>query len=108
MTELGQMMNPADWSKAANQWDLTSLLIKVLQVNGAPLFDVAVQVDDRNTSRYVISVGLPRQSGVVPSFYSPIPQVRKCHKYYYSFKTLKRSPRLFVCDDDDGAMMING
>jgi hypothetical protein len=43
-------------------------------VNGAPLFDLVVQVDDRNTSRYVLSVSLPRQSGIVPQFHSPLPR----------------------------------
>ncbi len=43
-------------------------------MNGAPLFDLVVQVDDRNTSRYVLSVTLPRQSGIVPQFHSPVPR----------------------------------
>lgn len=73
MEELGHLIPPLLWNVTAH-WDLTSLLTRILQVNGAPLFDVAVQVDDRNTSRFIISVGLPRQSGVMPSFYSQLPQ----------------------------------
>ena len=65
------MLPASQWNVTAH-WDLTGLLTRILQVNGAPLFDVAVQVDDRNTSRYLVSIGLPRQSGVMPTFYSPI------------------------------------
>ncbi len=70
--ELGLISSPDDWDPA--QWDLTNLIGRILQVNGAPLFDLVVQVDDRNTSRYVISVTLPRQSGIVPQFHSPVPK----------------------------------
>lgn len=80
MAELGPLIPPSEWNATAqlkSPADLTDLLIRVLQVNGAPLFDVAVQVDDRNTSRYIISIGLPRQSGVMPNFYSSLPKVRR-------------------------------
>lgn len=70
--ELGLISSPDDWDPA--QWDLTNLIGRILQVNGAPLFDLVVQVDDRNTSRYVLSVTLPRQSGIVPQFHSPVPK----------------------------------
>ena len=55
--------------------DLTELLKQIIEHNGAPLFDVAIQVDDRNTSRYVLSIGLPRHSGIMPQFYSNMPKV---------------------------------
>lgn len=70
--ELGIIAAPSEWDPA--QWDLTELIGKILNVNGAPLFDLVVQVDDRNTSRYVLSVTLPRQSGIVPQFHSPVPR----------------------------------
>lgn len=54
--------------------DLTELLKQIIEHNGAPLFDVAIQVDDRNTSRYVLSIGLPRHSGIMPQFYSNMPK----------------------------------
>ena len=71
--DLGQMIATKEWNEKG--WDLTDLLSRILQANGAPVFDIAVQVDDRNTSRYVLSVGLPRQSGVMPQFYSTLPKV---------------------------------
>jgi len=55
--------------------DLTDLLKQIIEHNGAPLFDLAIQVDDRNTSRYVLNIGLPRHSGIMPQFYSNIPKV---------------------------------
>ena len=55
--------------------DLTELLIRIIERNGAPLFDLAIQVDDRNTSRFLLNVGLPRHSGIMPQFYSNIPKV---------------------------------
>jgi hypothetical protein len=70
--ELGLITAPAEWDPA--QWDLTNLIAQILKVNGAPLFDLVVQVDDRNTSRYVLSVSLPRQSGIVPQFHSSLPR----------------------------------
>lgn len=70
--ELGFIAAPSEWDPA--QWDLTDLIGKILNVNGAPLFDLVVQVDDRNTSRYVLSITLPRQSGIVPQFHSPVPR----------------------------------
>lgn len=70
--ELGLISSPENWDPA--QWDLTDLIGRILQVNGAPLFDLVVQVDDRNTSRYVLSVTLPRQSGIMPQFHSLIPK----------------------------------
>ena len=69
-------------------------------MNGAPLFDLVVQVDDRNTSRYVLSVTLPRQSGIVPQFHSPVPrdllhelQVLGSHR---NIEERRRTKRQFV------------
>lgn len=70
--ELGVIAAPSEWDPS--KWDLTESIGKILQVNGAPLFDLVVQVDDRNTSRYVLSVTLPRQSGIVPQFHSAVPR----------------------------------
>lgn len=69
--QLDKIASPADWNQAS--WNLTDLISRMIQVNGAPLFDVAVQVDDRNTSRYVLNLALPRQSGIMPQFYSSLP-----------------------------------
>lgn len=68
--ELGLISAPSEWDPS--RWNLTDLIGRILQHNGAPFFDLVVQVDDRNTSRYVLSVALPRQSGIMPQFHSPI------------------------------------
>lgn len=68
--ELGKITSPTDWDPSG--WNLTDLIARMIEVNGAPLFDIAVQVDDRNTSRYVLNLALPRQSGILPQFYSSL------------------------------------
>ena len=75
--ELGGMAHSSSWTESA--WDMTDFLVNIIRINGAPLFDLAVQVDDRNVSRYVLSVGLPRQSGVLPQFYSSQVKVLRSH-----------------------------
>ena len=70
--ELGSISAPSEWNPS--QWNLTDLIGRILQHNGAPFFDLGFQIDDRNTSRYVLAVTLPRQSGIMPQFHSPIPR----------------------------------
>lgn len=70
--ELGIITPPSEWDP--RRWDLTDMVGRLLKVNAAPLFDLVVQVDDRNTSQYVLSITLPRQSGIMPQFHSPIPR----------------------------------
>ena len=76
--DLGGIVHPQSWASDSDlktSWNLTSMLVEVMRINGAPLFDLAVQVDDRNASQYVLSLSLPRQSGVLPQFHSPSSQV---------------------------------
>jgi len=72
--ELGPLRPPSATNGSQPEGlDLTELLERIIQYNGAPLFDLGVQVDDRNASRYVINVALPRQSAIMPQFYSNLP-----------------------------------
>lgn len=70
--ELDIIASPSEWNQST--WNLTDLLARMIQVNAAPLFDIAVQVDDRNTSRYVLNLALPRQSAILPQFFASVPK----------------------------------
>ncbi|GLH13890.1 Endothelin-converting enzyme-like 1 [Gryllus bimaculatus] len=57
LDELGGYLPPG-----APPPDLTALVARLLQVNGAPLFDVDLDADPRNRSRLAIFLDLPRRS----------------------------------------------
>ena len=66
-------MHPSEWSSAS--WNMTKLIALMMQHNGAPLFDFSVVVDDRNVSRYIVSILPPRYSGILPMFRTPLATV---------------------------------
>jgi hypothetical protein len=65
--------------------NLTWMIVKLLSVNGAPLFDLYLDQDLRNSSRLALFLDLPRRSGhtlrlfrstphkVLPSPHIPLP-----------------------------------
>lgn len=72
---------------SSGHWDLNRLLYKAQGVySAAALFSLTVNLDDRNSSRYVIRVSVPRSSGTRqrpgtrgagPASHRPIPEGRR-------------------------------
>nr|XP_053653838.1 uncharacterized protein DDB_G0271670-like [Cherax quadricarinatus] len=52
-------------------WNLTRALLEMFRMNGAPLFDVIIDADIRNSSRFSIIITSPRRSGLVPALVRP-------------------------------------
>ncbi|XP_071521678.1 uncharacterized protein [Panulirus ornatus] len=48
-------------------WNLTKATLELLKMNGAPLFDVLIDADVRNSSRFSIIISTPRLHGLIPS-----------------------------------------
>ena len=55
------MGKPFDSSK----WDLTSALQQLLQVNGAPLFDIDLDSDVDEVGKFTIIITSPRDFGLI-------------------------------------------
>lgn len=57
------------WSD--NDFDITEVILKFLQVNAAPLIDLTLDIDAKNRERYALIIELPRQTSLVPNLFRP-------------------------------------
>ncbi len=65
LQQLGGYQTNDRWSDS--RFDLTNLTLELLRVNGAPLFDVTLDIDAKNSSRYALIIELPRPTSLMPS-----------------------------------------
>ncbi|ROT68756.1 Endothelin-converting enzyme-like 1 [Penaeus vannamei] len=47
-------------------WNLTNAILELMRLNGVPLFDVLIDADIRNSSRFAIIIAPPRRYGLIP------------------------------------------
>jgi hypothetical protein len=73
--------------------DLTSLVIRLLQVNGAPLFDLYLERDVTNRTRLAVFLDLPRRYGhTTRLLHRPYPEVN----WHLERKVILGSRRMHV------------
>ncbi|XP_042882066.1 endothelin-converting enzyme homolog [Penaeus japonicus] len=52
-------------------WNLTNAILELMRLNGVPLFDVLIDADIRNSSKFAIIIAPPRRYGLIPSLVGP-------------------------------------
>jgi len=72
ITPLGGYKTLQTWSE--KDFDLTSTILKFLRVNAAPFFDLTLDIDPRDKSKYALVVELPRPTSLVPNLFQPLSQ----------------------------------
>jgi len=63
LESLGGFQRAEDWSDS--RFDLTNFTLKLLHANGAPLFDLMLDIDAKNRSRYALIIELPRPTSLL-------------------------------------------
>lgn len=69
LDSLGGYQTSESWSDS--RFDLTEVILKFLQINAAPLFDLTLDIDAKNRERYALIVELPRPTSLVPNLFRP-------------------------------------
>ncbi|OXA60339.1 Phosphate-regulating neutral endopeptidase [Folsomia candida] len=59
----------ANWSE--KDFDLTSTVLAFLRMNAAPLFDLTLDINPKDKSKYALIVELPRPTSLVPNLFQP-------------------------------------
>ncbi|XP_047476356.1 uncharacterized protein LOC125030368 [Penaeus chinensis] len=58
-------------------WNLTNAILELVRLNGVPLFDVLIDADIRNSSKFAIIIAPPRRYGLIPSLVGPTRSSRR-------------------------------
>ncbi|XP_045585451.2 uncharacterized protein [Procambarus clarkii] len=88
----------------AERWNLTRALVQMLRMNGAPLFDVIVDADIHNSSRYSIVISAPLHSGLIPALVAHSRRTRG-RPGFQEFLRDRGSQALFGGRPDDGVLL---
>ncbi|CAG7732079.1 unnamed protein product [Allacma fusca] len=83
------------WSEG--QFDLTNATLKFLWLSAAPLFDVMLDIDAKNRSRFALIVDLPRPTSLVPSLFHST--TAPDQDYLFHYESILNRPK--VHDDGD-------
>lgn len=67
LSSLGGYQRSETWSDS--QFDLTNVTLQLLRLNGAPLFDIMLDIDAKSRSRYALIIELPRPTSLVPNLF---------------------------------------
>lgn len=66
----GGYKTTATWSE--KDFDLTSTVLNFLRRNAAPLFDLTLDIDPKDPSKYALIVELPRPTSLLPNLLQPL------------------------------------
>ncbi|XP_045116012.1 neprilysin-3-like isoform X2 [Portunus trituberculatus] len=92
-----QVGKPFDSSK----WDLTSALLQLLQINGAPVFDIVVDSDVKEVGKFSIVITSPRNFGLISRLVRH-PLQRRSKKNLHKF-VRERGRRMLFGNKDEAA-----
>ncbi|XP_076030611.1 neprilysin-2-like isoform X2 [Oratosquilla oratoria] len=86
-----QLDAPFDNSK----WNLTKAVLEMIRHNGVPFFDVIIDADVRNASRYTMVITAPRRYGLIPALVGPARRPKGSRPGIETFLKSRRVRQLF-------------
>ncbi|KAJ9574973.1 hypothetical protein L9F63_007863, partial [Diploptera punctata] len=79
--DVDKMYDKFQWIQADSNFNLTDLLVKLFLINSAPLFDVTVDVNNHDPTKFQLKLTVPRSKNKLQL---ESPSVSRCKAYIFS------------------------